>query len=200
MAQANDLALHARLVAGDPTATLDCIELWLPELVKLLTMRFPTVMSRDEHIIATVATDTLLSYIGNPQKYDPQRATLRHYLFMAVRSDLRNALRPLTRRDKGEIPLEAVEVTLSAGNSDIEEIVERKVDVEGIWQQVMEALPEPLDRQVLTLLLEGERSTLSFAKILGIDRLPASEQKAIVKRHKDRISKRLERLREKLDE
>ena len=52
---------------------------------------------------------------------------------------------------------------------------------------------DPMDLRLLTLILEGERSTERFARILGLCGLPVKEQRRQVKRHKDRIKKRLER-------
>src|SRR5438093_433918 len=91
-----DITLHLRLVAEDPTAPNECIVRWLPELVSRLSAQFLEVAMRDEHVILTAAHDALMDYTSNPHKYDPQRASLRYYLFNAAQRDLLNAL----RRDK----------------------------------------------------------------------------------------------------
>jgi hypothetical protein len=49
------------------------------------------------------------------------------------------------------------------------------------------------EERVLALMLDGERKTLAFAQALGIDQLPKKEQKAKVKRLKDKLKKRIER-------
>ena len=51
---------------------------------------------------------------------------------------------------------------------------------------------------VIELMGEGVRDTASYADVLGISHLPLDEQRAAVKREKDRLSGQLERLRERL--
>lgn len=199
MTSTPDLALHARLVAGDPTATLDSIERWLPELIRLLALRFPRAAGEDEHIIATAGIDALLDYTRNPQRYNPQQSSLGHYLFIIAKRDLLNALRPVDRRRESEVPIDAVELFLPDENRYVEDQAISKVDATAVWEGVMAEITDPVDRQILRLLLEGEWSTTAYAKILGIEHLSEREQRAVVKRHKDRISKRLERLGEQLN-
>ena len=47
---------------------------------------------------------------------------------------------------------------------------------------------------VLFLMLEGERDTASFAEVMGISDLDTAVQRREVKKIKDRIIKRLQRL------
>ena len=49
------------------------------------------------------------------------------------------------------------------------------------------------EAEVLTLMRQGERRTLEFARVLGISELPAEQQRREVKRVKDRIKRRVER-------
>ena len=44
---------------------------------------------------------------------------------------------------------------------------------------------------MVDLILDGERSTAAFAVVLGIENLAIDEQRLQVKRHKDRLKKRL---------
>jgi RNA polymerase sigma-70 factor (ECF subfamily) len=200
MDTAEDIALHLRLIAGDPTATLDSIERWLPQLVRSLGMRFAQVASEDEHIITTAAIDALLSYTANPQKYDPARGTLSYYLYMLAYGDLLNALRSRSKRSKTEIPIPAADPSALIENSDIANKVAGSLDAHATLDRVRAVLTGPEDHLILSLMLAGERSTAVYAQALGISHLPESEQRAIVKRHKDRISRRLERLGDILDE
>ncbi|HZZ81447.1 MAG TPA: hypothetical protein VFE62_23295, partial [Gemmataceae bacterium] len=45
----------------------------------------------------------------------------------------------------------------------------------------------------LDLMLQDERRTSEFAKVLGLETMPIREQRAQVKRLKDKLKKRLER-------
>ncbi len=196
------MAIHLRLLAGDPTATDDCVALWLPKLVLTLSANNPQVSATDDHFITTAAIDALLEYTCNPHKYDPQRSSLAHYLLMSAQGDLRNALRrnKTQRRDAISMSVQPVELILPDRNTNLERDVMTKIEAEDAWRRVLEAIDDPIDRQMLGLILQGERSTGVFAKVLEIDILSLDEQKAIVKRHKDRISKRLERLGKSIHE
>lgn len=66
--------------------------------------------------------------------------------------------------------------------------------------RVAEEFPDPVDRQVISLMLAGERRTVAFSNVLGLQALSQREQQRAVKRHKDRITKRLQRLGGKLRE
>ena len=49
------------------------------------------------------------------------------------------------------------------------------------------------ESRALDLLLDGERKTAVFAEALGIGHLPMKDQRAEVKRVKDKLKKRIER-------
>lgn len=196
MKTTEDLTLHLRLIAGDPTATLDCVERWLPWLERRLSQSQPSFASRDPHMLTTAAIDALLNYTGNPDSYDPARSSLGSYLFMSARGDLLNAMRRDRSHSTRAAPIESVELWLPDRNNNLEENAINTVDASAIWEDVLAAMPDPLDRHMLLLMMEGERTTKAYAAVLGIQDLPETQQRAIVKRHKDRISKRLERLGE----
>ena len=190
---AADLALHLRLVAGDKTATEESVLRWLPELVRRLSSRNRAVAARDEQIISAAALDALFEYTLNPQKYDPERSSLGYYLFNAAQRDLINSLAREKTQRRDARSIHAVEFSLPGGNRFEEEIIET-IDATALMGRVMEEVSDQQDRQMLALMLQGERATIAYAKVLGIDHLPDHEQRVVVKRHKDRISKRLERL------
>ncbi len=60
-------------------------------------------------------------------------------------------------------------------------------------QLVAALFKAPMDPALAALVLDDERSTKKFAVLLGIAHLPASEQRKIVKREKDRIMKVFDR-------
>ena len=55
-----------------------------------------------------------------------------------------------------------------------------------------------VDRKVLEMMVSGIRATSAYAAVLGISHPPDKLQRKAVKRHKDRLQKRLERLRDRL--
>lgn len=183
------------MIAGDPTAAAECAERWLPLLVRQLAARSQDIAAHDNDLITTAAIDALLDYTANPHKYDPQRSDIMTYLFMLARGDLLNAWSRVTRLHGRTKTIDPVELSLP-GRNNLEEDVITNIDAAAAWERVMEAMPAPLDRELLALMIQGERDTSSYARVLGIEHLPDKEQRAIVKRHKDRINKRLERLGE----
>lgn len=180
--------LHAAVVAGDPTASARICEALLEPLVERLSYKWKRL---DRQALEDQATDSLIGYVSNPQRYDPQRASLLTYLTLDADGDLKNAYRS-TRRDREQLASD-VEDAVSQRNetTDVELFVE---DDRAFLARLREAFPDELDRRVIYLLLEGERSTSSYASALGISDLQADEQRAEVKRVKDRIKKRLARL------
>lgn len=85
-------------------------------------------------------------------------------------------------------PAEAVEQSEKAG---------RAADLR---DKVLETFTDPRDRQIVRLILDGERRTAAYSAILGVQSLEIREQRQIVKQHKDRLTQRLRRLGAKLRE
>jgi hypothetical protein len=62
-----------------------------------------------------------------------------------------------------------------------------------VWRRISDLLPDPTDQEIVLLMMEGIRETSAYADVLGISDYSVEEQAAIVKRHKDRLKKKLER-------
>jgi RNA polymerase sigma-70 factor (ECF subfamily) len=113
---------------------------------------------------------------------------------MAAEGDLKNALAKLRRRKEKEITLDDVDLEAADGNRmEGPGDAAGEMDVDDIRSGVRRLFPDPRDRQVADLVLDGERSIEPFARLLGLEGLPVDERRREVKRHKDRIKKRLER-------
>ncbi len=63
------------------------------------------------------------------------------------------------------------------------------------FTQIREAFPDERDRRAVLLLIDGERSTKTFAEVWDLADLPPDEQFAAVKRNKDRVKAGIRRLR-----
>jgi RNA polymerase sigma-70 factor (ECF subfamily) len=164
---------------------------------------------KDDTFIRDAATDALLAYAEEPAKFDGAKSSLMTYLTWAAYRDLQNMLSKEERRNWRRVPFEDVEYSLADGNSIEEEFEGELMEQYGITTpeekaafrtRVVEAFPDPLDRQLLNLMLRDERKTSVYSSVLEIQGLEQKEQQRIVKRHKDRITKRLQRLRGKLRE
>lgn len=172
-------------------------------MVKQLRRRHPEV--RDEAMLWDAATDAVLNYADNPSSYDPERLGLFGYLKMSSNGDLLNALQKEQRRktSEREAGRKAVELEPGGGkdvqrDEDIERVEKGGEEDEKRSRELMakvhEALPDPKDRRMLELMMEGERETGVFAEVLGVRDRDEAEQRKMVKRHKDRIKKRVQRL------
>lgn len=198
-----DSDIHERLLIGDPIAPADLVTAYLEPLTHGLQRHFSHV--QDQHLIADAVTDTLLNYIENPTRFDPRKASLRQYLGMAARRDLLNALRKEQRRagreqrTRQKMFADAVALRARSGNV-VQEDEEPGGTTQTLMPQAFKAITDSRDQKCLQLILDGERKTAAYAVILEIQDYPVAEQRKIVKRHKDRLKKRLERLGAKLRE
>ncbi len=189
--------IHQRLLTRDPTASAECAEGVIGPLTKRLERRFPRL--RESDLVADAVTDAVFSYLKRPEQYDPARRGLLGFLAMAAEGDLKNALAKRQRRREMEVSLDDVDLETVGGNRVVGPAeAAGEVDLDKIRSGVIALFDDPLDRQLAELVLEGERSMEVCARILGLEGLPIVEQRREVKRHKDRIKKRLERYGESI--
>lgn len=188
--------LH-RLLLGQvsPVITGRIAEIFLPELLRRLPRIFPTVA--DQHLLASCAEDALLEYLERPEKFDPARGSLLTYLRLLARSRLLNELGRKNANGRQEVvAVEGAETVYEvAGGAEWDESVrlsEQEME-QRIAAKLLPLVPDPTDRKVLNLMLDGVRETGAYAAILGITEQPVTEQQRIVKQHKDRIRKLVRR-------
>lgn len=184
--------IHERLLAPDPVAPTELAEaVWEP-LVMELEKRHPRLRASD--FLRDAVTDALISYIKQPTQFDPAKRGLFGFLVMAAEGDLRNALAKTTRRKQREVSIEDVELAGGGGKERLEAPgLDTRLDVQRMRGKIGELFKDPRDREAVELLMEGERATEAYAKVWGLERLPAKDQARQVKRHKDRIKKMLDR-------
>lgn len=208
-----DRQIHRRLLDGDLTASAELAEAYLEEIVRQVRIRtagrrrFSVV--KDETVVQDAAVDAFLNYVDRPDQYNPAKKSLLDYLVMSARGDLVNALRKEERHILRLTPLEGVEHSPRDRKRIQEADAEQAPPLTGgidattrdaLWQRVLEVIPDERDRRLLSLRLDGVRNTEPYAAVLCLDGLPRTRQRAIVKQHKDRLDKRLERLGVKLRE
>jgi hypothetical protein len=189
------LKFHQRLLAGDIIAFAEIAEYFLPILTSRLSRFYWNI--DDPHLIDTAVEDALLNYQKDPAKYDPEKLPLDKYLYMSAKGDLRNLL---VREEKYSKALSLAEI-VELGPSNTEHTIELSddpdietqilINLSPTWAELERLFPEPVDRDLLWLMLEGTRESDMFSEALGITNLPGDEQKEVVKRNKDRIKKRI---------
>jgi len=186
--------LHQLLIAGDVIAPARIAESFMPLVLARVKRCFPSL--GDPHLVDTAVEDALISYFGRPAQYQPDKGNLLAYLTMSAIGDLKNMLRKHERESSdaqgvelGDRPAEhPMEMYGDVASED-----EAVLEPAPVWNHLMGLLPDAKDRELLALLIEGERSTGKFAAVLGVSDLPPKQAAAIVKRHKDRIKKRITR-------
>lgn len=190
------LAVHGRLVAGDPTASADLFEIAYGPLIGHAIKKH-RAFGMDEDRARDLAVGVLAELVERPDIFDPQKGSLFGFLCMMLDGDAKNFGRNEANRQEIFSGF-AVEVREVGGNSYVMS-PETRVDAQRIMaQHHADIVVDQGDREVLDLMLQDEREYEPYAKALGIDHLPLDERRAEVKRRKDRIEKRLERLRNRL--
>jgi len=195
--------LHERLLAGDPVAPAELAE----RLLSLLRARLAGWAGRldDPHMVPSAVGLVIARYLTDPTRFDPERGGLVGYLAMEVRGDVINELDSRKRRRGHESPVaEPVELEPHGRDSTVEEEALDAVDPIGFPAAAIQAARQALeeldqvDRRMLEMMVEGIRPTSAYAAVLRISHLPVDLQRKAVKQHKDRLQKRLERLRGRL--
>lgn len=188
--------LHRRLLAGDDLAPAEIASAYLESTIGRLAREFSGCeYGQIEDIVLVVFEQ----YFDKPSKFNPAKGSLPYYLYLSAKRDLLNWLTVRQRQPK------VVHLSAPVGNEraspeytievpdrvDLEEMVlERNSPV---WQRIDDILPDPADRQMARWLIDGVKVYEPYAALLKITHLPVSEQRTIVNRNKERISKALKR-------
>lgn len=189
------LRLHELLCAGeDLTAPARMAELLLPALKR----RFSGTKLADPHAVDSLVGLSIARYLADPDRWKPDRSPLLAYLYRDVGGDVLNERDSRARLRRHEEPNSAaVELAGADRNLNVEEEVLDEMDPFDVPPAVLARAHEEIavfsdqDRHLLELLGAGVRSTSAYAEVLGISHLPQEAQTEEVKRHKDRLKKRL---------
>jgi len=190
------LEIHARMCAGDPTASADLIQaVYLPLARYALNRHGGFGLDIDQ--ARDRALDVVSQLIKRPSQFDPAKGNLFGYLCMALDGDVVNHAQTAQARQK-KFRDHVVEVRSVGGNS-YETRPDVPIDARRIMKEHIDKLvKKPGDREVLELFLAEERETAAYAAVLGISHLPEDQRAAEVKKRKDTIEARLRRLKDKL--
>jgi hypothetical protein len=197
------LRLHELLIAEiDPTAPACMAELLLPALKR----RFAGARLPDPHDVESLIGWSIARYVAEPTRWQPQQAPLLAFLYQDVNGDIVNERDRRARLRRHEEPDSAVVELVGADrNPGPEEEVLDDMDPFDMAPAVLARAREEIapmdsqDRQLIELLGDGVRATSAYAEVLGIVHLPKEAQADEVKRHKDRLKKRLGVIRAQLD-
>jgi hypothetical protein len=151
--------------------------------------------------VNAAVADALLRYFKDPSQYDRSKSTLLTRLCNCARynalSQLRDHGRRLGRLDKVR---EAVRIGLLGRDNerDGEDAFLNALEVKQIMaQHGAEIVTDPGDQEVFLLMAAGTKDEAMFVEALGLTGSHA-ENRDEVRRRRDLIRKRLERMRSKL--
>jgi DNA-directed RNA polymerase specialized sigma24 family protein len=197
--QSKALVLHDRLLAGDPRAPSETFELFEDQLSSVVRSTVPKLA--DPGDVNAAVSDALLQYFRRPAKYDPAKSTLLTWLCNQARYNALSQLREHGRRMAALDRVgEAVRIGLLGHDNDQdgEDQFLDAIEVKQIMTQYgHEIATEPGDQEVFLLMAAGTKDEGMFVEALGLKGTQA-ENRAEVRRRRDLIRKRLERLRPKL--
>jgi RNA polymerase sigma-70 factor, ECF subfamily len=194
------LRIHLALLKGDPTAPREFVHECAPRLYPILKRRF-ALLPRD--VVEDAVHDALLAIIARPALYDARRGSLINLLVHVGTNRLCDQLRTLKRRQAemavgGTVELARFEAKYLHENADADpELDPLPPEVEALLAEI---LPDPKDRAVWDLVCQGRTPVEEFAAVLELDDLPPERKKAEVKRHRDRVVKKVQRRREEFRE
>lgn len=197
------LSLHQLLITEeDPTAPARMAELLLPALKR----RFAGTRLPDPHDVESLIGWSIARYVTEPSRWRPQQAPLLAFLYQDVNGDIVNERDRRARLRRHEEPDSAVVELVGADrNPSPEEEVLDDMDPLDVAPALLARAREEIspinkqDRQLIEPLGGGVRATSAYAEVLGIVHLPKEAQAEEVKRHKDRLKKRLGVIRAQLD-
>lgn len=181
-------ALHERAVQRDPVVSADIFLTFMDRIAAILMRR----LRCDEDTARDSTMKVLYDYIERPERYDPGKGDLFPYLMQAAR------YRVLDQRRSEHAEAQRIREFVSAveqGSRTPKEQLEDRVEAGLTMRKLLECgyLKDERDQKTLLLILQGVRSTEELAKALGLPAMPTEELRRMVKRHRDRLMKLLER-------
>ncbi len=144
----------------------------------------------DPILVEEAVGQALLDYHDAPERYNPHRASLRSYLVMAAYRDFQNAQAKEHRVTEHQVSLFDPALQEQGGR---QEALESQLQVEELWGLINEAFPDPIERRIVTLIVNKVRSPEPYARVLGLGNLSYEEQLRQVRLVKYRITRRLRR-------
>jgi hypothetical protein len=194
--------LHAALLGGD--------EAGVEELAALLYQRGTTYLNdrrryRDPQENADAVVDAIVAYLDRPARAHARdgRQVWAHIQLAAWRnafdndkSDRRRAVREsIVGQEEGRrhqsSAQRVIELCLCTSEARGPDGLDAAV-AESVLEAQVAKFDDPVDRECARLMLLGEHRCEVYARVLGIADLPIKEQRALVKKAKDRIKYHIE--------
>ena len=117
------------------------------------------------HTAEDLTQETLLSFYGNFESYNPERASLSTWIYVIAKNNLRNWYRTRSRKPETELEEEKIEKSQEVTN-ELEEasILEEK---KSMLFSAVETLPER-DQKIVKMHYFQEKTSIEIADSLGM--------------------------------
>jgi hypothetical protein len=180
------LELHYRILRGVPDAVEQLAGKILRKLHRDLRLSF---RSAPDDILMDAVEDAVLEYIARPHRFDATRGIpLDRFLYKAAWRNAVNLLQAEAKRKNREAKYASALEHQKGGLN-----VDARPNTPWGWRDILSYARNEDERRALVLWLRGERRTTVLAAALGCAQLPAEEQRADVKRFRERFVKWLRR-------
>ncbi len=193
----DEYAFHQRMLASDEQEVFE--ELASSLYHRLVYDVFQRIgnssPSFNPHMVEEAVGQALLDYNDEPERYDPERSTLRSYLGMMAHSHFRDARKKEQRYADHQVSfslLSALEMEQQLASSTEE--VENAFVVKESLEQLNAAFTDPIERRIVSLIVNRVRSRDPYVRVLNLQHLSEPEQRKEVKRVRERLVKRMRRL------
>ena len=198
-ATAKEIEYHNLILAEDDLALAKLFDFYGEKITASLKSWYSKYARQDEVLILEAVNEAFWGYYKNPHTFNPEHSTLKRFLEIAAERDLKNILEREKKYFKKQNLPEDVELEEKYWNSIKKD--ETLSDSQLIFEESLKLINNELaiyfdnetDICLAKLILTGERETETFSNLLGLEKLTIEEQRAEVKKHKDRIKKVLER-------
>jgi DNA-directed RNA polymerase specialized sigma24 family protein len=190
--------LHERLVAGDPTAPSLIFTDVHPRLLRFIKAATGSGVEIDD--VESAVADALLVYFRLPSAFDPTRSTLTTWLLAVAKFKLKTLVRSRKRRNSRASQATAsanMEVFGITASSKGEEALLAVIDGPRMLDRYGgELIKDEGDLEVFLLMAAGAKDEPSFVEALQLTGT-AEQNRKEVRRRRDLIRKRAERLGKK---
>ena len=183
-----------RLKLGSRTASADFFLAALEPLTRFLVGKH-RALSREQ--ARDIATEAIANVVASPDIVDLSRASVCTFLCLVCYRDAMDLVRSQGGHEKLlEGSVQDFEDWWGGAND--HERAELQADARKLWTRYGNQLAtNDAEREVLRLILDGERATQAYARVLGLPET-GRETVELVKKAKDRMLARLRRLRDDL--
>ncbi|HLG40901.1 MAG TPA: hypothetical protein VI461_14575 [Chitinophagaceae bacterium] len=195
----NGKELHQLILKQDDIALSKLFDLYSESIARKLKGWYRKVAKMDVALIYEAVSEAFLGYFHNPLTFNPNISSLHRFLEVAAERDLKNILVRENKHMEAQKAPNDVELHELFWNSISTDI--KKPDEKLVFSEAMELVEKELatyfetetDIRLAKLVIAGERETEIYSAVLEIEELDIEEQRAEVKRNKDRIKKVLKR-------